>query len=333
MTGKHGTADVLDGDGANTPQKLPLDLAWQCFTYLVSGPDPVSVDGRDFPGLPPRALPLDELRERLLKPDCPCHTRDAVWAHLVQRSRDEGATWTLACAGMALPALRGVVRWVSDRYPGEDRFDIEAEVLSGFLTGLATVDLHRPRVLVRLRWAAYRAGHAALCEALNAPRPVGPGFHSCAPRLPWGHPDFVLARAVAALVLSPAEADLISATRVGEVPLIDWAGEHGLRPGSVYKARRRAEHRLVAFLRDQALDSTPEDQDPTADSALSDPGFVRSEHHSRSGTAAPTDSQEEPVKKSGTAVSKTGPRRGLHDRGGTPPAAPSSPSSEVPRCA
>jgi hypothetical protein len=284
MTGRHGTADGFGADGENTSQQLPLDVARQCFTFLVTGPDPISVNGRDFSWLPPRAVPLDELRDRLLKSHCPRSTRDAVWAYLVQRSRDEGATWTLACVGMALPALGGAVRWLSARCPG-DRFDIEAEVLSGFLTGLATVDLSRPRVLVRLRWVAYRAGHAALCEALDAPTPVAPGFRSSAPRPPWGHPDLVLARAVAASVMSPIDADLISATRLGDVPLTDWAGERDMTVGAAYKARRRAEHRLVTFLRDQAQDSTPDD--PSAETALNALAFVRSQSHSSDHTHTP----------------------------------------------
>ncbi|GDY59664.1 hypothetical protein SVIO_102870 [Streptomyces violaceusniger] len=104
-----------------------------------------------------------------------------MWTHLVQRSRDEGATWTLACTGMALPALASASRWLAARYPG-DAFDVHAEILSGFLSALADIDLNRPRVLVRLRWAAYRAGHAALAEALDAPTPVASGFHSSPPR-------------------------------------------------------------------------------------------------------------------------------------------------------
>jgi len=237
---------------------LPLDTARECFALLVSGPQPLTVDGRDFPGLPDRPVPLDELRERLLRGRCSRGTRDAVWAHLVRRSREAGAVWTLACAGMALPALAGVVRKLKPRFPG-DVWDLHADVLAGFLGALAAVDVDRPRVLVRLRWAAYRAGRAALSEALEAPLPVAGEFRSCPPQVPWGHPDLVLARAVRMSVLSRSEADLIGSTRLEEVPVADWADRHRTGLQAAYKARRRAELRLAVFLREQTAESDPDD--------------------------------------------------------------------------
>src|SRR6185437_9629874 len=78
-------------------EATPLDTARTAFTWLVTGSNPVSVDGRLFSGLPKRRLPLNEVRERLLRRGCGQGTRDAVWAHLVLRSRTEGATWTVGC--------------------------------------------------------------------------------------------------------------------------------------------------------------------------------------------------------------------------------------------
>jgi hypothetical protein len=138
---------------------LPLDTARSAFTWLVTGPDPVSVEGRLFPGLPHRPVPLNELRERLLRRRCGQATRDAVWAHLVLRSRTEGATWTLGCVGVALPALITIVATLTARFAG-DPSDIHAAVLTGFVTELARVDLRKPRVMLRLRWACgCRTGH------------------------------------------------------------------------------------------------------------------------------------------------------------------------------
>ena len=85
-----------------------LDIARDTFTWLVTGPHPVSLDGRDFEGLPNRELPLDEVRDHLLARSCSQSTKDAVWAHLVLCSRAEGATWTVAAVGVALPALTSV---------------------------------------------------------------------------------------------------------------------------------------------------------------------------------------------------------------------------------
>jgi hypothetical protein len=230
---------------------MPLDTARTAFEWLVTGPEPTSVDGRLFPGFPERLLPLTELRDRLLRRRCPQATRDAVWAHLVLRSRTEGATWTLGCVGVALPALTTIAARLSARFAG-DPSDIHAAVLTGFLTELAHVDLGKPRIMVRLWWAAYRAGHSAVREALDAPVPVGSGFGSAQPTPPWGHPDFVLARAVAANVITADEAELIGSTRLEAYPLATAAAERGLSYKAAQQVRRRAEHRLAAYLADEA---------------------------------------------------------------------------------
>ncbi|AGP58359.1 hypothetical protein [Streptomyces rapamycinicus] len=310
-------------------QQLPLDTARQCFTWLVTGPDPLSVDGRKFSGLPNRLVPLNELRSRMLRCRCSRRTRDAVWAHLVRRSREEGATWTLACTGMALPALASTSRWLAARYPG-DAFDVQAEVLSGFLSALADIDLDRPRVLVRLRWAAYRAGHAALAEALGAPTPVASGFHSSPPRPPWGHPDLVLAQAVRQSVLTRTEADLIGATRLEESAITGWAVANRTTTDAAYKARQRAERRLVAFLRDQALDT--DSNDPVAASVLADPD--RPARQLRTGSShSVSNSPDDAAQKAPDPLSNSRPETGLLRCGGSSPAASPRQSSEVPRCA
>ncbi|MFE1961540.1 hypothetical protein [Streptomyces sp. NPDC059479] len=280
------------------------------------------------------------MRDLLLRSRCSRRTRDAVWAYLVRRSRQDGATWTVACAGMALPALTGVANWLASRFPG-DVFDVQAEVLSGFLGGLVAVDLDRPRVLSRLRWSAYRAGFAALSEALDAPTPMAPGFRSAPPQTPWGHPDFVLAKAVRASVLTQTEADLIGATRLEEVPITDWAGQHGTTTGAAYKARRRAESRLVAFIRDEAQDA--DSGDPVATDAMdllvsAGPDLRHrraavppSDRSLRVATAA-TGPTDRPAEEPEEGVSKKRPDSGLLRCGSNSPAPTSPPPSEVPRC-
>jgi len=304
-----------------------LDVARDTFTWLVTGPGPVGLNGRLFPGLPDRHLPLDEVRDRLLARRCPQATRDAVWAHLVLRSRTQGATWTVAAVGVALPALTSVAATLSARFAG-DPADVHAEVVSGFLTALATIDLRRPRIMLRLRWAAYRAGHAALVEALTEPTPVAPGFHSAPPHAPWGHPDLVLARAIADGVLTQTEAALIGATRLEDVSVADWAAQHSAGEWAVYKARKRAELRLVAYLRDSANDTDPIDPliDQVATSvAVAHPAAVASgTSRSVTGTGVP------PGQKVHGPVSKTDTKSGVQGRGAHPRTAR---SPEVPQCA
>ena len=226
----------------------PLDAVSAAFDWLTLGPQPVAIDGRLFPGLPHRPVAVDELRDRLLDRGCSQQLRDAVWAHLVLRSRTEGATWTVACAGIALPGLAAIAARLTARFRGE-RDDIHAAVLAGFMAELARIDLLRPRIMLRLRWAAYRAGHACLREALDAPTPTGNGFCSTEPHLPYGHPDLVLARAVAENVITDWEAELIGATRLEKQSLAQAASVRGVSYEAAKKARQRAEHRLIAYLR------------------------------------------------------------------------------------
>ncbi|GAA3432351.1 hypothetical protein ACFFS4_44015 [Kutzneria kofuensis] len=307
-----------------------LDIARDTFTWLVTGPHPVSLNGRLFPGLPDRHIPLDEVRDRLLARRCPQATRDAVWAHLVLRSRTEGATWTVAAVGVALPALTSVAATLSDRFAG-DPADVHAEVLRGFLTALSTIDLRPPRIMLRLRWAAYRSGYDALAEALAGPTPVAPGFRSTPPHTPWGHPDLVLARAVADGVLTQTEAALIGATRLEEVPVADWAAAHQIGEWAVYKTRKRAELRLAAYLRDGAAETDP--TDPLTDQVATAVALARPVTPTRD---LPRSSLSVSVAEVGSEqkvqgrVSKTDAKSGVQGCGTHPRSAR---PSEVPQCA
>jgi len=154
-----------------SPDRSVLEIAEDCFLLLVTGPDPVSLDGGSIPGLPSRPIPLHLLRARLACHRYPRHVRDDVWSELVRRARTErggggggGSTWTLGCVGVALVELGAIAGYLSQRYDA-DPGDVQAAVLAGFVTELRRVDLSRPRILLRLRLAALRAG-GALCEAL-----------------------------------------------------------------------------------------------------------------------------------------------------------------------
>jgi hypothetical protein len=320
---------------------MPLDTARTAFEWLVTGPEPTAVDGRLFPGFPPRQLPLNEVRDRLLRRRCPQSTRDAVWAHLVLRSRTQGATWTVGCVGVALPALTTITARLSARFAG-DPSDIHAAVLTGFLTELAQIDLGKPRIMVRLWWAAYRAGHSAVREALDAPVPVGGGFRSAQPAPPWGHPDFVLARAVTENVITADEAELIGSTRLEGSPLATAAAERGVSYKAIQQVRRRAEHRLVAYLADDAPheDSTGRGDRDLEAHALT--AVTTTAHHQQSPSVV--DWVGRSPKKSRVGLLKTGPETGVQGCGRTPvtPATPRRPHSrpcrsrrlrKVPPCA
>jgi hypothetical protein len=272
-----------------------LNAVAVAFSWLATQPHPVTVDTTTFPGLPNRAVPLDELRTRLLSRACGPAVREAVWAELIRRAHrphPEGATWTLACAGIALPLLTRVARRLTIRFAG-DPADIDAAVLTGFLHGLASVHPDQPHVLASLRWRAFRAGMTALREALTAPTPTSTPAtnpHTAIPDngttttgtsraglprtdtaravvlapAPAGHPDFVLARAVTDGALTGDEAALIAATRLEHLPLSSIARARGQTYPIAYGIRRRAERRLLAYL---TRSEPPIDTDDSTDSS------------------------------------------------------------------
>lgn len=267
-----GSVSALDG----------IRVSWE---WLCAAPHPVTVDGTAIVGVPDRRIPLDELRVLLLDPATPVAVRDAAWRYLIARSRGEGATWTVACAGMAMPMLAAALRECTSRSAG-DREDIASAIVTGFVGALSTVALDRTGIASALRWAALRAGLGVVRDALDTPAPrphdeliadvltgrepgsgsgsarggarSGSGPRSMPPPPRSAHPDLVLAAAVTDGVLTVAEADLIGETRLQRVSLVEVAARTGTPLGTIKMRRLRAELRLVGHL------LGPDDTDPAA---------------------------------------------------------------------
>ncbi|MGW5643652.1 hypothetical protein [Saccharopolyspora sp. NPDC003762] len=333
---RDGELQLLKGNGFGR-DRMPLDMARTAFAWLVTGPHPVCVDGRLFAGLPDRLLPLNEVRDLLLRRRCGQGTRDAVWAHLVLRSRTEGATWTVGCVGVALPGLTRIAARLSARFAG-DVTDIHAAVLAGFLAELPRIDLRRPRIMLRLRWAAYRAGHATVREALDAPVPSGNGFRSAPPSQPWGHPDFVLARAVADAVLTAEEAELIGSTRLEGLPLAEAAQQRGVTYEAMKKTRRRAELRLLAYLCAENADSGRDIEGDVAVQVADTLAVTSAARTAAELPAAIPCRGGTPAQKSRARVSRRGSDSGVQRCGGQPAtssaiSSPAPSTQEAPRCA
>jgi hypothetical protein len=130
--------------------------------------------------------------------------------------------------------------------------DLAAEVVAAFLTHLAVIDLERTGIMVRMRWAVWRATVKAAMAGAEAPVPnamVG----SMPPAVPCAHPDVALARAERAGVITSAEADLIGMTRLDEVALVEAAECLGITANAAKIRRQKAEARLVAFLTGQPI--------------------------------------------------------------------------------
>ncbi len=227
--------------------RTALTEAEQAFGYLVCRPAPLAFDARPVAGLPNRLLPLDELRDLLLAPGLTADVRDQVWCQLIRHTRDWDPAWTVGAVGIALPGLTRIAARLSH---GHSQLveEIHSEVLTGFLCVLRTDNLTAPRIWLRLCWAAWRAGYKArhVDNLAELPADLPSGWRT--PRRPYGHPDLILGRAVAAGILTQQQADLIGATRLGDVLIEQIAAERGLNPAVVRMRRKRAEHRLVNAL-------------------------------------------------------------------------------------
>ncbi|HEY7146970.1 MAG TPA: hypothetical protein VH637_22215 [Streptosporangiaceae bacterium] len=231
----------------------PLDSADAAFRLLTTGPRPLALNpARLAPGLPDRQVPLGELRALLLHPATSTAARNKVWAELVRRARAGGPAWMIGLTGIAMPGLRRAAAAWSTGYRG-DLEDLQAEVLTGFLTAVRRLDpagLDAVPLASRLCWAAWRAGQALACsDAAWSSRRRDLGESAGAPVMPWGHPDFVLAAAVSQHVLTAAEADLIGRNRLEGVPLARIAGELQVSHSALCHRRRRAEARLTQAIR------------------------------------------------------------------------------------
>lgn len=231
--------------------RSPLDTLEDAFAILTRPPAPLALDGRDMAGgLPRRLIPLDELRSMLLHPSCGYPTRDQALRWLVRRAQDGPPAWTVGLAGVLLPGLRSAAGRLARGFPA-DTADLDAEVLSGFVAAIPALDPEGGKVASRLLWAAYRSGdRLRRRERAEAVRRCRGRAHPAAPPQPWGHPDLVLADAVAAGVISRHDARLIGATRLDDLRLADVAGASGVHLETLKKRRRRAERRLVAWLTD-----------------------------------------------------------------------------------
>ena len=228
-----------------------LAAADMAFQTLTTGPEPLGLDCSSFDrktGLPAGMVPLPRLRAWLLGHRSAYAARDAVWRDLVGRARGDGPEWMIATVGMAMPALVRFAGSLARGFRG-DPDDLDAEILTGFLTAVRSIDCGRDRLYARVCWAGFRAGIAAR----NADNPyllVGDveQITGAAPHLPYGHPDLIVARAVSTGVIDRDDADLILATRLDSTPIEQLADATGLDPAVLRMRRLRAERALADAL-------------------------------------------------------------------------------------
>jgi hypothetical protein len=126
--------------------------------------------------------------------------------------------------------------------------DIDSELLAGFLHALRIDPLDPPRIWLRLCWAAWRSGLTARRSDTTVELPADLPTGSSTPRRPYGHPDLILGRAVAAGIITQRQADLIGETRLGDVLVEQIAAEQGVSSSVIRMRRKRAERVLVKVL-------------------------------------------------------------------------------------
>lgn len=231
------------GDGRDRWPASPLVVVARAFAVMVAQPTPYRLDGTGFDQMPDEPVAMDRVRDLLLSRRMSPAARDAVWRELVTRARrpaPDGQAWMVIAAGVALPGLRAAAAGLTRGWRGETA-DIDAEVLAGFVARLKTVDLTGARVVGRLIDAGVRDGRRARALAGDLEAVRVEGAWSCPPAHPWDHPDWVLARAVAAGVLDRTEARLIGATRLEDLGLAEAAAALRVDPDLAAGWRGRAE--------------------------------------------------------------------------------------------
>ncbi|GAA0490993.1 hypothetical protein Ade02nite_23210 [Paractinoplanes deccanensis] len=232
--------------GVNAPGLVlgeqPFDVAATALRLLTTGPEPLSVDGAALGGgLPRRRIVLAELASILMHPSCGHVTSDRVWRLLIERARNDGPAWVVGAVGVALPGLRQAAYRLR-HYSG----DVQAELLTSFVAALPAVNSSGARVVQRLLSATFTAARAEL--RASEPRRESDHLDTTALWPRAGHPDLVLARAVAAGVITAADAELIGATRLAGTSVAEYAESLGKQVKAIYKARDRAEGLLVAAM-------------------------------------------------------------------------------------
>ncbi|RBO79603.1 hypothetical protein [Nocardia puris] len=273
MTNSRAVKNRGSGGSAGSP----LAVVWAGFDRIAT--ETLPAHPRPMPTAQPvPATPVrtwGQLRERLWDPETSMAEVDAIWVWLLHRVRAEEPDAMLVCAGLAAPMLsRTASAWVTSSHAA--RHDIESEILTAFLSHLPRVGLDQPGVWHRLRWGAYRAGLAAAIGQRTGVTVVGDldrdlaalGERGQAMASRVGHPEMVLAHAVAAGVISADAAELIAASRWEGRSLTALAADRGVSLWKLRKQRPRAERALLAWLTDRARDVDPERTSPVEVAAV-----------------------------------------------------------------
>jgi DNA-directed RNA polymerase specialized sigma24 family protein len=233
-----------------TPSPSPLAYLEAAFRDASRGPRPLAIDGqRTADDLPPRQIPLEELRRLLLHGSLTFETKDRVLGQVAARAKAGDEAWVVAFAGLLMPGLKRVARRLR-RTGGVDAQEVGSEVVIGLLEALAHLDPCRDRIAATVCWEVYRRAHRATAQPPGFELPISDSLRD---RSVLGlHPEEVLTRAVRAGVVTADEAELVALTRLEHHALSDLARSVGLPRPRLAKRRYRAEARIAELLRREA---------------------------------------------------------------------------------
>jgi hypothetical protein len=177
---------------------------------------------------------------------------DRVWGAIIEHARTQGPDWTTVATGLAHRHLWSVVTRVSRGRPfGSRREEVEAEVIAAWIAEVRQVDTHQPDIAGRMWAATYRAGQRWRYAATRDLAQLTGTPVSAAHVDEGGHPEVALLRAVAAGVVTPVEAELIAATRIGRHTLLEVCDQLRVPYSTAKRRRRRAEAAVTAWLREE----------------------------------------------------------------------------------
>jgi hypothetical protein len=226
----------------------PFKVLESTLRVIATGPGALCVDGAAVGhGLPPRSIPLGELKGLLLHPSTTFAARDAALQALLAQARAGRAGAVVALAGMVLPGLRRAAAPLATAWPGRAA-DLEGAMLVGLVEAWPRIGPGAERVAAKLIWPAVKAAHRTLVAELSWQDRHCRQAESARPPSPFGHPELVLGRAVAEAVVHPDDAELVAESRLGETSLQELAVRWGVSYPSLRKRRARAERALVAWL-------------------------------------------------------------------------------------
>jgi hypothetical protein len=252
---------------------LPFTIVEAEFHRLSDtwGPMVISTDSAQADGALDAPITLTALRELLLEQATPYATRDGVLAELVERAQARRGDWFIPPVGLLLPGLRSLADKLAWHWRYDEVDDLQAELLAGLMAAVVTTAAGTERLAARLLTAAEthtrritrpdreeRAQRAVSWEQLNDATAAEVSLR-VKPR-PAGHPELLLASAVAVGVLSRELAEVIAATYLDREPAAVVAARYGMSVSALRGHRQRVVERLARWLRGDLDRPTPLNQ-------------------------------------------------------------------------